>query len=220
MIEPGRLCTVVPVRSEAHASRLIDSAETGCVELRLDFLGSHNPDVIAGVGLRLAERAEARGLSVIATVRSRGEGGLFEGPPDAAVRALGTLESSGVTVDYEALRVWAPESCRGCVASAHLGRPSEENAARLIARARRMGASAAKIVFLNGGPWAAALAAKIVASWSGWATAFTTGEYGVCSRLTALELGAPFIFVSHRLDPLRGVPLPEELLRGYRLRGA
>jgi len=214
LIEPSRLCTVIPVRSPGRGAELVRTAETGCVELRLDYLGSNNPEAIAEVGLRLAEEAEGRGLSVIATIRSRSEGGRFQGSPEVAVKALSLLEASGVTVDYEALKPWAPDACRGCVASAHLGKPREEAALALIRKARGMGASAAKVVFVGGGLRGAALAARLVASWSGWVTSFTSGEYGVCSRLIALELGAPFIFVSHRLDPLEGVPLPEDILGG------
>ncbi len=212
MIEPARLCTVIPVRSVSHGLELITTAPTGCVELRLDFLGSNNPEAIAGAGLKLADEAEDRGLSVIATVRSRSEGGLFQGSPEVAVKALALIESSGIRVDYEALKSWAPESCDACVASAHLSKPREETAVELVKRARRMNASAAKVVFMDGSPRAAALAAKLVTHWSGWLTSFTVGELGVCSRVVALELGAPFIFVSHHRDPLRGVPLLSDII--------
>ncbi|WP_062662440.1 type I 3-dehydroquinate dehydratase [Aeropyrum camini] len=117
MAVDGRICTVVPVESVGEAARLALSLPTGCVELRLDFYRGDPREAYMELSTILNRPAR-----VVATLRSRGHGGLDRRPRGERASLLSRLEDlapKGWLVDFEVEDLAASGGCSGCIASSH-----------------------------------------------------------------------------------------------------
>ena len=173
-----------------EAARLVDR-RIPAVELRLDALGE-TPDLPA-------LRAAFRGRTLLATLRSRDEGGRFEGTEAEAAALLGAALDAGFDlVDVEFAR--AGEGLLGLpgervVVSAHdvAGLPDdlEERSARMAAT----GARYVKVVATARGLDDALRLLRLQASREkGRLAAFGMGEAGLVTRVLSPYLGAALSF--------------------------
>lgn len=216
----NRICVVIPVRSVKRAESLVNSSPTECVELRMDYLRGPTASIVEAA--RALARASLRnGLRIIVSMRSAREGGHDERTPPERVRILRELSSAfrnEATVDFELEDLkYADATCEDCLASIHYSETPVKSTIKGAAEdAFTRGASVFKAVLPGEAPGEIAMAANLVASFQGRATAFTLGPYTVDSRVIALRLGAPFVFASHPEEPLPGIPSPREILLAYR----
>jgi 3-dehydroquinate dehydratase len=186
------LCTVLPATSVVEALALAESAPTRCVEVRADFLGG------PGEGLEAVEALSSAGLRVVATLRLRGKGGLYAGPPaDAARFASMALERGAwlADVDVRVIRARGVPAGSGVLASIH------------ASTARGVASAVEELLSLEGveyvkvvlPPGAAGVAAGLVEGGGGRVSAYLAGRgpESVLSRALAEILGAPVVYGVH-----------------------
>ncbi|MCE4611558.1 MAG: type I 3-dehydroquinate dehydratase [Desulfurococcales archaeon] len=191
------LCTIIPARSPGEALMLADSSPTRCVEVRADFM-DRPWDALDAV-----EALASKGFFVVATLRLRGEGGLYDGPPIDAVSFSREALGRGarlVDVDARVLEAYGVPAGSGVVASIH----SETLDNHAVARAEDLlesGAFEAVKVVGGGGVGEALLALKLDMEWKGRASAFLTGRgwLSVATRAAAEVLGAPIVYGVHEI---------------------
>lgn len=173
-----------------EAARLLDRRNPA-VEVRLDAL-DEAPDLPT-------LRSAFRGWTLLATLRSRGEGGRFEGTPAEAAALLGAALDAGFDlVDVE--HALAGDGLLGLpkervVASAHdvAGVPGDLEA--LAGRLLRSGARYAKLVATAGRLDDALRLLRLQASRAdGRLAAFGMGEAGLVTRALSPFLGAALSF--------------------------
>lgn len=216
----NRICVVVPVRSVRRAEFLVNFSPTGCVELRMDYLRGPSSRIVEAARV-LARTSVRNNLRVIVTMRSAREGGRDDRPPHERrkiLNELGNAFKNEAIVDFELEDLnHADITCEDCLASIHYSKTPVESTIKGAAEdAFARGASLFKAVLPGAAPGEIAMAANLVASFQGKATAFTLGPYTVDSRVIALRLGAPFVFASHPEEPLPGIPSPREIMRVYK----
>lgn len=174
----------------AGAAPLVDARVPG-VELRLDAL-EEEPDLPA-------LRSAFAGRTLLATLRSRAEGGRFAGTPAEAAALLGAALDAGFDLADVELALGGPGLLglpkERVVASAHDfdGTPAdlEERAARL----EETGARFAKLVVTARGLGDALRLLRLQAARGGGRlAAFGMGEAGLVTRALSPYLGAPLSF--------------------------
>ena len=192
------MCTSVWARTQAEqrakAKRAFDSG-TDLVEFRLDSLSPYPS--------KAPELSEFLSRAIL-TVRSRSEGGGFEGrEPDRldAIRVAGDLRPAYVDIELQTLRsnpdMVSEMAGQKLIVSWHdrLRTPSKARLASILADARAFG-GLAKVV-----PTArqASDNLAVLSLYDGRATApiaFCMGEAGVLSRVMAIERRTPIAYAS------------------------
>ena len=189
------LCTIIPARRPGEALMLANSSPTRCVEVRADFM--ERP----WEALDAVETLSSRGFFVVATLRLKGEGGLYDGPPrDAVSFSRKALERGARLVDVDArvLEAHGAPAGSGVIASIH----SDVLDGNAVARAEDLleaGVFEAVKVVGGGDVGEALLALKLDMEWRGKASAFLTGRgrLSVATRAAAEILGAPIVYGVH-----------------------
>lgn len=189
--EEGSATLIASLTSEPSAAKVVETAGAPWVEVRADLLGDLQP---RGLPPGFPERR-------LYTLRSRGEGGEFAGPPDERERRLLAAAAAGYdAVDLEAERDLTPEILRvvpperrvvswhgPAVGVAALKERFTAMASvpaalyKLVPAATQPGEELAPLLLL------AALGRHDVA-------AFASGLIGTWTRLVAPRLGAPVVY--------------------------
>ena len=203
--DPGdMICTVAAADSLEDLRDIVAAAETRFVELRLDRLREPlNRETVRRVA-ELVEEARSGGKKVIATLRDRGEGGGFTGPPAVKEEILLRLAEAGSDfIDVELsfpLRRSVVEGSRRLgvrvIMSIHMfDRVPEPGELRAAAReAFRLRANLLKAVFPARRLEDNVVALNLCDRWRGRVISFCLGRLGVASRVMAPLFGAPFTY--------------------------
>lgn len=185
--EPGRATLIGTLTS---ADPLPELGEVTCVEMRADLAGEVDAEVL---------RAAFPG-KLLYTLRSKGEGGRFEGSGDRRRKRLIAAAQTYDFVDLEAMRDLTPEVLRAIPPEKRLvswhgpatdaeglkaifGRMATVQAPlyKLVPTATQSGEELAPLILLQG------LHRRDVA-------AFAVGDTGAWTRLVAPRLGAPVVY--------------------------
>lgn len=219
-----RVCTVVAAPTPGEAMYKALRSPTRCVELRLDYM--RDPET-ASVK-RLVEGLAGRGLTVIATIRSAEEGGMFEGGPEAKIRMYEDLIKAGVSyVDVEYIMVrdglvgaeWLGRYGSRVIISVHeLGGAARDFgslAAGAMGLARRLGGIAKIAPILDDLQRlrdSVSLASEVV-------TVVGMGRYSLVSRVLSLLRGSKLTYGAHPEGPATapGQPASDEIVEVFRM---
>jgi len=201
------VCTVVNFTDPAQVEEAASSVDTGYVELRLDLVEC---DVLSWVEGRLPELVDAlhsRGVRVIATLRSREEGGKYSGDPSYKVAILKSAADAGADyVDVElgfgmAHEVIEYVKSRGTqvIVSYHNfnSTPGPEALSGLVHRALSLGGDIAKVVTKAETMIDNIRVLRLNTANYRKVIAFAMGTLGVVSRILAPLCGAPFTYAYH-----------------------
>lgn len=186
---------------KALTSRALEEG-ADLIELRLDALAELN------LAASVVDGAKDLGATVIATVRSREEGGRYSGGPKPLVEVLRAVSEHADLVDLDRTSLMIREvrslaselGAERVIASVHLG-PGDPSVAELVKLAEVL-RSHGDLVKLVTSPVTAAGAASTLAlyrevEWSrGGLVSFSVGERWSLTRPLSLVLGAPFTYAA------------------------
>uniref|UniRef100_A0A7J3ZL29 3-dehydroquinate dehydratase n=1 Tax=Fervidicoccus fontis TaxID=683846 RepID=A0A7J3ZL29_9CREN len=207
------LCTVVTADNIEDMLKLAETTPTAIVELRVDYLNKLD-ESLAKLGY-VVKRVRESGKTVIITVRSREEGGLYEGSESRKARLiLEIAESEPHAVDIEirhglvsgVLQELKKRNTKA-ILSHHdfTGTPSASTLDRMVERALKAGGDIVKVVTTARSPADNRVTLGICNRWKRKVVSFCMGKYGIPSRLLAPFYGAPFTYARHDM----GVPTAE-----------